>query len=174
MENSEIRASIPTMRLFVALWPDDERRRQLAEVAQRWPTPARPVTSDNFHVTLTFLGSVPQSIVPPLCRALQAVSFEPCELVFDHVEFWHRGLVVVCPQSIPLELVRLHEHLLRTLEPFELEQDKLPFRPHVTLARNVMGRVAMTLSSPLHWPVRDFVLACSDPPGPYQVLQRFA
>lgn len=170
-----IEEPIPAMRLFVALWPDEELRRRLVGCggARHWSPHARPVARHNLHVTLAFLGSVPHPAVPGLCRALRTVTLEGCELVFDHLECWHRGLVVLCPQAVPPELVRLHERLLWTSRSLGLEEDKLPFRPHVTLARNARGTVPAPLREPIGWAVRDFALALSDPPGQYRILERF-
>ena len=51
-----------TSRLFLALWPDDGTREALAGCrdAWAWDAHAVPERTERLHLTLHFLGAVPQ------------------------------------------------------------------------------------------------------------------
>ena len=65
----------PTLRLFLALWPDDDTRTALLawQQAQTWPATARLTRPDDLHLTLHFMGAVPQSALTELKHALPAL-----------------------------------------------------------------------------------------------------
>jgi 2'-5' RNA ligase len=74
-------------RLFVAVFPSPQASAELArELSAHWASPGRAglrwVSSENLHVTLKFLGSVPQASVAALSAAcaLAAQSGQPFEL----------------------------------------------------------------------------------------------
>ena len=62
------------MRLFVAVWPDDETRRRLSglELELGRPKGLRFVGPDHWHVTLRFLGEVADDLLGPLSAALHS------------------------------------------------------------------------------------------------------
>jgi 2'-5' RNA ligase len=61
------------VRLFVAVWPDDETRRRLGglELELGRTRGLRFVGSARWHITLRFLGEVDEAQVEPLGRAVQ-------------------------------------------------------------------------------------------------------
>ncbi|MDL2354639.1 MAG: 2'-5' RNA ligase family protein [Pseudomonadota bacterium] len=67
------------------------------------------------HVTLHFLGSVPRARLPELTQGI-GVRFEPFELGFGHPELWHGGIAVLAPDVVPAPLLALHGALGEALE----------------------------------------------------------
>src|SRR5579883_616458 len=66
----------PTRRLFFALWPDEAMREAMVQ-AIREPVRAsggRPVHAGNLHVTLAFLGAVPERRLTELAEAARAAA----------------------------------------------------------------------------------------------------
>jgi len=76
------------IRTFVALDLDTTIRRAIADAAEGLPTDGgkvRWVEPQNLHVTLKFLGDVPDADVVNVCRAVEAVAGRLDPLTFDVV-----------------------------------------------------------------------------------------
>ncbi len=149
-----------THRLFFALWPTESLRAQL--IGRRAnlisDLPCHPVTPDNLHVTLAFIGSVPAHHLPALIDVGRGVTLTPCELVFDQWAVWKQaGVLVLAASTTPPALQQFVTGLHFCLTAAGFKLDTRPYQPHVTLARKVRtlreGQIV-----PLHWLVRDFVL----------------
>jgi 2'-5' RNA ligase len=162
------------MRLFFALWPDADTRTRIADVADalRLAGDVRPVTRDNYHVTLAFVGEVPQSelaVLQQIGRDQHAVG---CTITLDTYEYWPDSQVVVAAaRQAPVALLefwtRLHGELaLRNaaLNSRHLRQPP-PLRVHVTLARKVVQAPVLQAMSPFCWNARSFSLVRSDTGG---------
>ncbi len=152
---------IDSRRLFFALWPDARLLEQLAERIR--PVGAavvgRPQRSDQWHVTLEFLGAVSASRVPAVLEAASTVRAPPFELVLDTVEYWRRPAVLsLTPRACPAELVVLVAALRLALEARGFEPERRPYRPHLTLARRVQPPPGFPAPDPLPWPATEFVL----------------
>ncbi len=164
------------VRLFLARWPGEATRRRLAAWRDcwRWPPGTAVVPDARLHVTLHFLGAVPQSDVACLIDAL-AVPFEPFALRLGAPAQWPGGIAALVPDAVPPGLLRLHADLGAALRGLGLPVEARAYRPHVTLARRAAGAQAPDASPALHWPVRAWVLVQSTlgPSGGYRVLRRF-
>lgn len=135
------------MRLFVALELPDSQRHLLSGLGRRadwfgleagnlgW------VRAENLHVTLKFLGEVPDGQVPAVCDALKGVAVPgPLRLNVQGVTFFPpRGPIRVFvaevggPDMQPL--CALQAAVEHALEAVGFPREGRPFRPHVTLAR---------------------------------------
>jgi RNA 2',3'-cyclic 3'-phosphodiesterase len=148
-----------TSRLFVALWPDDGTRAALAQCrdAWAWDADAVPERTERLHLTLHFLGAVPQRRWPELIEGLR-VSFSAFTLHLDRVQRWPNGIAVLTPQAVPQALLALHAHLRVGLERLDLVTECRRWRPHLTLARHAGDSVAPAQASPVHWKVRGYAL----------------
>ena len=92
----------------------------------------------DLHLTLAFLGSVPESLLPRLRAAIAGVDAAPCGVVLDRLERWRGGLLCVTGAARP-EVVELHEKLVRLALQAGVPVDVRAFRAHVTLARGLAG-----------------------------------
>lgn len=146
-------------RLFIALWPDEAIRHELAlqRDAWSWPRSASPVKTDRLHATLHFLGNVERKQIADLADAL-AVPFEPFSLTFSRHELWDHGIAVLEPEIAPPALMQLHLRLGKALEGAGILLDTRPYRPHVTLARRADKGVPPTSSPGLLWQVGGYRL----------------
>ena len=151
-------------RLFVALWPDDAVRDELARRrdAWRWPRSAAPVKTERLHVTLHFLGDVERELIPELSDAL-AVPFAPFELELGHAKLWPHGIAVLEPLAVPAALMHLHARLEKALAGTGIAGDARAYKPHVTLARRAGGTTPPTGAAPLRWQVNGYRLMESRP-----------
>ena len=136
------------MRLFVAVWPDDETRRRLRglelELGQtrglRFVGPAR------WHVTLRFLGEVDEARVEPLGRALQdcGAGFPgPLECRLGPGTGWFTGVRVLQLPAAGLD--RLAAAVRTATLPLvpDPAHPEPPFNGHLTLARSKGRRLGV-------------------------------
>ena len=165
-----------TARLFLAIWPDAALREQLGRHVEQWHWGAAArYASDDWHLTLHFLGALPLDSVDRLRKGL-AVCFAPFELTLDHPQQWPQGLAILAPDPVPGALLQLQQSLAQALAFLGLKVEARPFRPHVTLARRAAdARPPVQSIEPIHWPVSIYVLARStgDSQRRYEILQRY-
>lgn len=161
-----------SLRLFLALWPDAHTRAHLLDwqQTQKWPAGARLTTPADLHLTLHFLGQVPQDRLVDLLQTLPPLGESALPLHLDTLEVWPNGVAALCPQAIPEPLHRLHQNLGRCLDALDLPRESRAYRPHVTLARKAHGLTA-TSRPAVPWQAHSYVLALSD--RGYHVLHRW-
>jgi len=152
------------VRLFFAVFPDSETRRQLAAAAQALilDDEARRVPSENYHMTLAFIGEVsaPLAVLKAVGAAQRAAPFT---VRFDGYEYWPTPSVVVARASscsAPLE--DLHRGLRADLARCGVRLEERPFRPHVTIARKVPQAPVLQAMSEIALTAHAFQLARSD------------
>lgn len=167
-------------RLFFALWPTDEFRDELVSATHSLARDSggRVIPPKNLHVTLLFLGQVPEERFAAVQQAGEACANESAfELSFDRAEVWGRAnLLALTTSSTPPEASRLAEKLRHSLRDEVAATSEHEFRPHMTLARDLPRRRRAEPFNPLRMKVNDFVLVESRP-GPsgsqYSVVARW-
>jgi RNA 2',3'-cyclic 3'-phosphodiesterase len=175
----------PTQRLFFALWPDEKQRQALsrATVKATRTCGGRPVPVANVHVTLAFLGSVPQRRVPELKAVAQrtADAFSqdaPLSLHFDALAHWPRQQILCALAAEEPPLARaLAEALKDAAAAAGFSPDLKPFHAHVTLARKVAHAPPRPALRALAWRFDAFALVDSrtETGGPvYSVIESYA
>jgi 2'-5' RNA ligase len=155
---------VKNRRLFFALWPTDAVRAQLAAAAQSYAELGRAIAARNLHVTVAFLGAVPEERldhVVEIARATQKLTLDgKFMLHLDRLEFWRRSsLVALTATQVPPELLKIVDGLRAGLRErgFQLQEHDT-FRPHVTLVRDVARGPAAAAVTPVQWPVESFAL----------------
>jgi RNA 2',3'-cyclic 3'-phosphodiesterase len=130
------------MRLFVALEIPEAVRENLVEVRQRFATPEsrmRWVPSENFHVTLKFIGEVTQGKVEVISKVLREVQTPGrVEVVFRGLGwYWNaKGFGLLLATIDPSDsLTTLANKIGRQLESLDIAPETREYRPHLTLAR---------------------------------------
>jgi 2'-5' RNA ligase len=117
-------------RLFVAVWPPDDVLDLIAALPRPEIRGLRWTARDQWHVTLRFLGNVPE--VEPVVEALTGVAAGPCTASVGPAvgRFDQRVLHVPVAGLEPLAVavVAATAHLGKPA-------DDRPFHGHVTLAR---------------------------------------
>jgi 2'-5' RNA ligase len=98
----------------------------------------RPVPSANLHLTLAFLGHLPESALTlleelPPRLPLGELAFD---LQLDRLDCWHGGLLHLAPSQPPAELLALANGLARLLGEVGLPSEPRTYRPHLTLGRD--------------------------------------
>lgn len=163
-------------RMFFALWPDRDVRRQLAAVARE--NCERPVPAANLHMTLAFLGRVREQQQACLCHTAARVRSAPFELHLQRLEFWRRGGIQWLGSGLqsPAVLRGLVASLRQVLARCGVETQDTEFVPHVTLSRKAEKPPSGASVNMIRWAVKDFVLAESIPVDGgviYRIVQRW-
>lgn len=149
-------------RLFFALWPDATEREAMAAAARRlFPLSGRPLAAADLHVTLAFVGSVDELRTDRLLELERPLPAIP--LRFDQLEHWPKPRVLVAAaRQTPAALQLVVDELWQRLDRLGFAQEPRPFRPHVTLARDVRAQRASGWS-PVCWRARAIRLIESRP-----------
>lgn len=167
------------MRLFYALWPDDQVRTELARWSERCrlASGGRPTRTPNLHATLAFLGGVDPARLPALLRIgcrLRSAAFDLC---LDHIAYWPRNRIVHAGASQPPQALGTLARLLgMRLSEVGHRVDQRPYVPHVTLLRDAYSPLHVMDVEPLLWRVNHMLLVESVRAGSGQVyrpLHRF-
>jgi 2'-5' RNA ligase len=151
------------LRLFFALWPEEDVTRRLAGAASLLKVEGRGrlVSSRNYHMTLAFVGEIAElklAVLQQIGRSLRASQFT---VVCDALEFWAQPRVVVAAvQEVPPALLELSAGLHDAIG-----LPRAPWRAHVTLARKVTQASVLPAMSPIAWRATDFSLVRSDTGG---------
>ena len=152
-------------RLFLALWPKDIARDQLAKLARQLADDCsgRCIQSKNLHLTLAFMGEIDPGNIPRLCQAAPIIQQSPFNLTLDKIHFWKKaGVVVAGTSQCPAELTALVQDLQHLLSALKIRYDDThPFTPHVTLIRNVRHCSLPDSIQAIDWPVTQWSLVQS-------------
>lgn len=171
-----------TARLFFALWPDDEVRRQLWVLSRTLGEVSRhsgkPVAVHNLHLTLAFLGAVNHAMRCCVEQAAARVEAPPFEITLDCAGYWGRPRIqwAGCEHT-PAALQQLVEALNQQLGSCGYQPERREFAPHVTLRRKSRPLPRSVVVDPITWKATDFCLvqSVSAVQGvEYRVLRRWA
>jgi 2'-5' RNA ligase len=113
----------------------------------------KPVTPENFHITVAFLGEYPEPLVEDIHLALENIRMPAFELVLSGVGLFGNDRPRVFYAGVRPEpgLIRLREKVLRAARSTGLKLPRERYNPHVTLARFNSG-----LNGELAQDIRDF------------------
>lgn len=127
-------------RLFVAInLPEDVKKRLFRIVEKEYGTlSVKWVRRENFHLTLNFLGYVPEENIPEICEEIRkaAGNSQSFELEFCKIEIGpdkERKKMIWASGEKCEELTELKYRLDKALGFHARE--KREFRPHITLGR---------------------------------------
>src|SRR5215468_4851054 len=138
------------MRLFFAVDLPDQVRHELS-VVQNALKPltdsARWVSTDSIHITLKFLGEVPEKVLDDIDTALAGLSWKPFTVTVHGVGFFpgNRSPRVFWAGMEAPTMQNLAEELDSRMERSGFEKEKRAFRPHITLARARDSRIDSSL-----------------------------
>lgn len=124
-------------RLFIAIDIPDSLRAMLHGMGRGIPG-ARPVSEDQIHLTLRFIGEVEGGMFRDFKEALAEVRAPPFSLAVQGVgHFPPRGAprVLWAGLSRSKELVLLRNRIERKLVACGLPPEQRKFAPHITIAR---------------------------------------
>lgn len=176
-----------TARVFFALWPTPEVADRLGDIAHDSALAfgGRATRRDTIHLTLAFLGNVPEARLPELSIAAASVGGEPFAIKVDQLGFWsHNHLLWAGCQAPSAQLNGLSSQLRKSLARagFRIGGEGRDFAPHITLVRRVPEATAPSENrplpsiEPLTWRNERFVLVRStltELGSSYQIIEEF-
>jgi 2'-5' RNA ligase len=181
----------PTRRLFFALWPDGEQRAALLHAIAKIVRHCggRPVPGTNLHVTLAFLGSVPErrleelSAIARRTAAIWPADAAPLAVSLAAPEHWAKAQVLAVLEreeesrgAQASGVVGLSRVLTTEAAAAGFSPDLKPFRAHVTVARKVARAPRPIVMCRVLWSFDAFALVESRtlPEGPvYSVVESY-
>lgn len=151
-------------RLFFALWPDEDTRKQIDHVARQFKDQnIKPVKKSNLHITLEFLGKVSAEDQEALIKKINKLKLEPFEIELKQIGWWRKPQILwIGTTHIPKELTRLVKSIKKCVKKQGLKTDKREYQPHVTIARNVKEVVIPNKELHIPWEAESFVLVLSN------------
>jgi 2'-5' RNA ligase len=171
------------MRLFVAVWPPADVIETVRGLERADAAGVRWTREDQWHVTLRFLGSVEEEVVPEITAALDAIAGAGASspvVMGPETKCFGREIL-----QVPVEgLTDLAARVVEATASFGEPPDERPFRGHLTLARSGnrrRGNRGSDLRSLAGaacagaWTVDELTLVCSRPHREgvrYDVLHR--
>ena len=126
------------MRLFVGIELPWELRQRIGLLVGAGIPGARWVPSQNYHITLRFIGEAPRYMAEEIDRALAALKAPAFDLTLGGIGSFAKArrshsLWLGVERSEKLE--RLQAKIESALQRCGLEAERQRFQPHVTLAR---------------------------------------
>jgi 2'-5' RNA ligase len=152
------------MRYFFALWPDENLRSVLVprrlEVAR--VCGGRPALESSLHITLTYVGEVAATRLADLLDIGGAVTTKAFSYPINVAAcFGKAGVAWFAADSTPPPLHELQQQLQSAVLAAGFPSDPRPFRPHLTVARNISRVVEPWSIEEAPWMVDRFRLVCA-------------
>jgi len=128
------------MRTFVAAEiHNDEVLNSIAKLQSDFKIEATPVSRQNMHFTMIFLGEITEDVAENVKKVLATISFKPIEANFIHVGAFPntrfpRVIWIGIDEKASYQLVELASQVEQKLDPLGFKADK-PFKPHLTIFR---------------------------------------
>jgi len=125
------------MRLFVALQLPEDIQQKVATLRGGIPE-ARWIPEGNAHITLAFIGEVPNSEISDISVALGRIEHLEFQLQLEGVGVFgnsKRPRVLWAGVSVTEPLQRLQQKISSALENAGFQFEDRRFKPHVTLSR---------------------------------------
>lgn len=163
-------------RLFIALAPPPSTRLALARLRDDLAplVSGRPVPSSNLHLTLAFLGQVPQQRHPSLQQLVRNLPLQKGEIALDAVGAFPKAGVIWAGCNTPNpQLEKLVEDVREALLANKFTFDERPFRTHITLFRKAKP-LRQIIEPPISWRLTtpQLYISLSTPHGvTYRIMQ---
>jgi RNA 2',3'-cyclic 3'-phosphodiesterase len=138
------------MRVFIAIDLPNQIRdtlRQIQRELRSLTDSARWVAPESIHITLKFIGEVPEKRIEDINTALRGLSWKNFTVTVRGVGFFPgtRSPRVFWAGMEAPTMKGLTEQLDTRLERIGLDKEKRAFRPHITLARAKDTRIDSSL-----------------------------
>jgi 2'-5' RNA ligase len=145
-----------TARTFFAIPLEESIREEVSEIIkflqqQKWGDQIKWSVPENLHVTLRFLGDIPEEKIEPLCERVTATLQEITSFALPVGEIMlfpstSHGHAIVVSHPLTDDLAKLVHALELVITEFGFDAEKRTYRPHLTLGR-LHGHHAPDLSA---------------------------
>ncbi|GLP95626.1 RNA 2',3'-cyclic phosphodiesterase [Paraferrimonas sedimenticola] len=125
-------------RLFAAIKVNSTASQQICQLQSGFGRDGRIIPKDNLHITLAFFGLTREAVQLELVEAIQAVPKRKFSLCFDTLSIWPNSRLRCLETSqCPQALAELARDLRGLSARYGLHQSLHPYRPHISLQRNL-------------------------------------
>lgn len=147
-------------RLFFALYPDDDIRRQIIPVSRSLPTQyGRLIAEKNWHITLVFLGQVSLQQQQALISRTDAIKSGSFSLCIEQSGWWKKPQILwLGPTLVPEQLLALVDKLKHIMQDCQLVAEERPYRPHLSLVRKARYAPEPVRFESISWNIKEFSL----------------
>lgn len=125
------------IRLFVAIALPESVRDRMAMLAGGVPG-AKWIDAENMHLTLRFIGEVPEDRMADIHQGLSRIRQPAFDLVLSGVDYFKQGrhpTVLWVGVERNDDLLQLHDRVEQALQREGFDFDGRRYSPHITLAR---------------------------------------
>jgi 2'-5' RNA ligase len=130
-------------RCFVAVDIDDPSLKasfaRAQELILATGADVKAVEEENIHITLKFLGEIPETRTTQVAELVKGIAFKPFTLDFHGVGVFPNpsrpSVVWAGVQGDASEMLTVFTELEKGLKALGFEPERRPFQPHVTLCR---------------------------------------
>ena len=131
------------MRLFIAVLLDEENKKRVYDLTQnlrRKTLSGNTTRRENLHLTLTFIGEVPDSTYRKVCAVMDVLKSEPFTLTFSEFGKFGQGeeSLYWLGAQYNEKLIALQKQLTEALCANQIPVDQKAFKPHITLGRRMV------------------------------------
>ncbi|TWI52700.1 2'-5' RNA ligase [Pseudomonas duriflava] len=151
------------VRLFFGLPCPDRAAREVIAWGLREQLKGRLIPAENLHITLAFLGEIPQARLNELLQIGESLHSSCFEITLDRFECWAHGLICLLPTHKPVALEYLAKEMAERLTQSGYKIDTRRYKAHLTIARKSPSRPKQAPS--ISWTVDRFVLYMSKNDG---------
>lgn len=151
-------------RFFFALWLPTDAAHSLHTVAGGvvGRCGGRLMREDALHMTLAFLGEIPERRLEELQALAATVSLPQVKVRLDRLGFWNHNHVLWAGSKNALpEIAALADKLQAIMLEAGFLSEVKPFAPHVTMLRKLLHPGTLPDLAPVEWTAAEFVLAKS-------------
>lgn len=160
------------MRLFIAIEFNKEIKDALLKTMHEMKKAGiggNYVPGDNLHLTLAFIGE--SGRVADIKDAIESVKFKPFKIKLD--KMGNFGNLLWAGVSGGQGLSKVASEICKSLDAKEIDYDKKPFNPHITLIRKATNAKLSGIILPnIQMEVKEISLMKSDNKGGRMVYTR--
>lgn len=115
--------------------------------------------AENLHLTFAFIGALEEEIARRVASACGELGFDAFDWQVDSIGFFARPRVLWAGGPLSPALEALSASVRSMLDRLQVNYDRKPFVPHVTLLRDVKSFDGeSSVSPPLRWRIEHVAL----------------
>lgn len=139
------------MRTFIAFNVSKENKEKLIDYKDSilpQIEKARFINPENIHLTMEFLGEIDFETAKKVKKTISKIDFKAFKLTFNKLGTFKKKdylLWIGCDDCD--KILNLHKNINKDLKKLGLETDTRPFKPHITIARNLVFKEGFTLEN---------------------------
>ncbi|NVK21861.1 MAG: RNA 2',3'-cyclic phosphodiesterase [Kangiellaceae bacterium] len=148
-------------RLFFAIDLAQNTKDYLEKIQRQHHFLGHPISPHNFHITLKFLGYLPQDRIEELIDAITIPQIQPFQIQLSSLAYYPKAQIgCIEPNEGSAQLLELRNRILNNLatKKFPFKKDKNNYRPHVSLYRQCTPNTDLSTRYKFVAEVRSFSL----------------